>query len=130
MKYFILILIFITKDIIVISVPEPLDGGSGESCDLASELEVLLARDGQLCGLDLLDDLGWLGLTHHVQERVGLGLAGGVHSQQGVFAIVFVANLKGKHMFMPAISMHVIGVIVMRFRILGANKLSDAKDGK
>ena len=54
----------------------------------------LPALGGELGGLDLLDDLGGLGLAHHVQEGVGLGLAGSVDGQQGVLAVVLVADLR------------------------------------
>ena len=78
----------------LVSVSVPLDGWSWESCDLAVEFDVPLARDDNLGRLDLLDHLGRFGLAHHVQHRVGLGLTGGVDGLQSVLAVVLVGNLQ------------------------------------
>ncbi len=68
-------------DLDLVAVAEPLDGGGGESGDLALQPDVLLAGDGELLGLDLLDDPGRLRLAHDIQHRLGLGLASRILDQ-------------------------------------------------
>ena len=98
----------------LVAVPHPLDGGHGESRDLALQPQVPLAGhrhllrngNGQFFGgkvkiliireaylrLDLLDHLGRLGLAHDVEEGVHVRLAHRVLDEQRVLAVVLVPH--------------------------------------